>query len=61
MISVTLLKLIKSVDQKINTMNAKTMASVREAIDNIESVTGAIIADQLRAKFWKQARFLELI
>lgn len=59
--SIKLLKVIKTVEEKIHQMNSKTIASVREHIDNIEEIVGSIIADQLREKMWKQARFLELI
>lgn len=61
MITIGILNMIKTVEKKINSMNAKTLTSVRESIDNIEEIVGTIIADQLRSKFWRQARFLELI
>lgn len=61
MMAIGLLNLIKTVEKKINSMNAKTLTSVRESIDNVEATVGTIIADQLRSKFWKQARALELI
>lgn len=61
MMAIGILNMIKIVEKKINSMNAKTIVHVRESIDNIEDIVGSIIADQLRSKLWKQARALELI
>ena len=59
--SIKLISNIKKIEEKIHNMNAKTIIHVREAIDNVEDIVGTIIADQLRAKMWRQARSLELI